>query len=234
MISNLQSAAFFDVDGTLTSERVWRGLLDYFKQRHLKRGTHWLYLGLHFPTYILRKLGLISEVSFRRPWAANLAWYLGGYTPEECEPIWGWIIREYLKDYWRKDILAILQEHLRSGEIVVLVSSGPAPLIQRIADTVGTEHAIGTQLEIVNGQYTGRSLQPICIDQHKASMSRAYLDGRNLSIDFNQSHSYADSISDLEMLAMVGYPVAVYPDASLQGVALARKWQIYPPNSESS
>lgn len=53
------AAAFFDVDGTLTSERVWKGMLEYFQLRGLRRGTHFLYVGLHYPTYIFRKLGMI-------------------------------------------------------------------------------------------------------------------------------------------------------------------------------
>lgn len=224
----LGSAAFFDVDGTLTSERVWRGMMDYFKQRGLKRGVHRLYIGLHYPTYILRRLGLISEVAFRTPWAANLAWYLGGYSPAECETIWDWIIAEYLVEYWRGDVLAILRDHLDSEDIVVLVSSGPTPLIQRIARSLGTEHAIGTRLEVKDGLYTGRSLRPICIDQYKASMSKAYLNERGILIDFAACHSYADSISDLEMLEMAGHPVAVYPDNSLLQHALERGWQIHP------
>lgn len=32
-------AAFFDVDGTLTKNRVWQGLREYFKTRGLRRWT---------------------------------------------------------------------------------------------------------------------------------------------------------------------------------------------------
>ncbi|MEJ2264139.1 MAG: hypothetical protein P8X95_11875 [Anaerolineales bacterium] len=33
-------AAFFDVDGTLTTTRVWEGLMEYFRQRDLRRWTN--------------------------------------------------------------------------------------------------------------------------------------------------------------------------------------------------
>lgn len=35
-----RTAAFFDVDGTLTSERVWRGVLEYYRRRG---GRKWTY-----------------------------------------------------------------------------------------------------------------------------------------------------------------------------------------------
>ncbi|MEA3439076.1 MAG: HAD-IB family hydrolase [Chloroflexota bacterium] len=234
MTQTNQPAAFFDVDGTLTRERVWKGMLDYFRQRKQKRGTHLLYLCLNYPTYIFRQMGIISEVRFRTPWAANLAWYLKGYTIEECDRIWDWIIDEYLVNYWREDSVAILRRHMEAGKPVVLVSSGPYPLIQRIALELGTENAVGTHLEIRNGTYTGRSLRPICIDTFKASMAQDYLESRDIHVDLEASYAYADSTSDLGMLEMVGNPVAVYPDDGLRKEAVKRGWEIFPEGRRSS
>jgi HAD superfamily hydrolase (TIGR01490 family) len=223
-----QKAAFFDVDGTLTSKRVWNGMLDYFKEHKLRRKTHYLYISLNFPSYILRKMGLISEASFRRPWAAHLSWYLRGYTLEECDQIWDWIIYTFLMNAWREDSVDILKSHLNNGDIVVLVSSGPTPLIKRIAQSLGTPHAVGTKLEIRNGKYTGKSLEPVCIASYKASLAKDYLISIGQDVNFEESYTYADSTSDLALLEMVGHPVAVYPDIGLRRVAAKRNWNIFP------
>jgi HAD superfamily hydrolase (TIGR01490 family) len=224
----VQTAAFFDVDGTLTRVRVWKGMLEYFQERRLRRGTHLLYMLLHYPTYVLRKLGLMSEAAFRRPWAADMAWYFRDETPEGCQDIWNWITDQYLPGNWRDDVREILESHLAAGEAVVLVSSGPLPLIQHIAHHLGTDHAVGTDLETRDGRYTGRSLKPICIDTYKASMAQDYLQKNSFNIDLTGSHSYADSTSDLPILEMVGHPVAVYPDIDLLKIAKMRKWKILP------
>lgn len=221
-------AAFFDVDGTLTSERVWRGMLEYFRQRGVNRATHYLYMLRNYPSYILRKLGLISEVTFRIPWAANMAMYVKGMTPQECESIWNWVTTDYMRGNWREDILAILQDHIKRGEPVVLVSSGPYPMVKRIAMHIGTDHAVGTELELIDNLYTGRSLRPVCIDSYKASMAQDYLSGRGIRVDFANSHSYADSMTDLHLLEMVGNPVAVYPDQDLREIAIHRRWRVIP------
>ena len=221
-------AAFFDIDGTLTKDRTWKGFLDYFKQHRLRRGTHALFLGVHYPLYFLYKLHLISMTKFRGAWAADMAWYVRSYTLERAQEVWDWTVERFLNKHWREDICALLQNHQRAGEPVILVSSGPGPLIQRIAREFGTEHAIGTSLELVDGRYTGRSLPPVCIDQHKATLARAYLRERCLEIDLARSYAYADAISDLPLLEMVGNPVAVYPERSLREIAEEREWLILP------
>jgi HAD superfamily phosphoserine phosphatase-like hydrolase len=130
--------------------------------------------------------------------------------------------------YWRMDTRALLADHLRAGDTVVLVSSGPQPLIRQIGLELGTEHAIGTSLEIRNGLFTGRSLQPVCIDVYKAHMAREYLQNEGFQVDYSESFTYADSTSDLYLLEMVGHPVAVHPEDTLRAIASQRGWRIIP------
>ena len=44
--------------------------------------------------------------------------------------------------------------------------------------------------------------------------------------DFALSCAYADSISDLGLLEMVGTPVAVCPDSGLRQIAVERGWRV--------
>ena len=108
----------------------------------------------------------------------------------------------------------------------MLVSSGPLPLVQRAALQLGVDHAVGTRFEIQAGLYTGRSLDPVCIDAYKASLPLDYLRTRGLKVDLEASYAYADSLADLPMLDMVGHPTAVYPDAGLQKIAVQRGWSV--------
>lgn len=226
-------AAFFDVDGTLTSARTWKGFLEYYRQNGLKRATHYAYLGFHYPLYFMRRLGLISEGKFRAPWAANMAWYVRGDAVEEADKAWIFTI-DYLERYWRDDTIAILNQHKQNGDLAVLVSSGPLPLLQKTGEKLGADHVIGTALEIENGRYTGRSIKPTCIDTYKESKTKAYLLSAGYDIDYANSYSYADSIADLHMLEMVGNPVAVYSDENLKTLAKERSWGVYPPESNNN
>jgi HAD superfamily hydrolase (TIGR01490 family) len=221
-------AAFFDVDGTLTSVRVWKGIMAYFSRQGERRGVHALFLGLHYPLYYARRLGVLNESSFRARWAADLAWYFRGNTPSQAAQVWDWVAAEFLTPYWRTDSLALIHKHQAAGDLVMLVSSGPDAMIRRIARQLGADHGIGTRFEQVDGHYTGRSLTPVCIDEHKASLAQAYLQQAGTPVDLAESYAYADSTSDLHLLEMVGHPVATYPDDGLRPIALERGWQIFP------
>jgi putative phosphoserine phosphatase / 1-acylglycerol-3-phosphate O-acyltransferase len=221
-------AAFFDIDGTLTTERTWKGLMSYFQQLGLRRGTHLVFLAAHYPLYYLRRLRLISEGGFRAPWAAHLAWYVRGYTVEESQEVWDWAVERFLNHFWRPDTRQILDQHRQAGNPVFLVSSGPLPMVERIARELGAQHAIGTRFEVRAGRFTGRVLPPVVIDNFKASAAQDYIRSKNLAIDLPASFAYADAISDLSLLEMVGHPVAVYPDPNLKAIALQRGWQIFP------
>jgi HAD superfamily hydrolase (TIGR01490 family) len=221
-------AAFFDIDGTLTSEHAWKGMMTYFQERKLRRGTQLAYLAIHYPLYYLRRLNLISEGAFRAPWAANLAWYLRGFTINQAEELWNWTTEVYLKEYWRSDTRALLDEHCDSGDLVMLVSSGPQPLVERVARELGAQYSVGTRFEIHNGHYTGRSLKPVCIDEHKAIMAKELLETERLEVDLEDSFAYADSVADLSLLEMVGHPVATYPEQELRIIAENCGWRIFP------
>ena len=221
-------AAFFDVDGTLTSEHAWKGLMAYFRERGLRRGTHLVYTATHTPLYFLRRLKLISESAFRAPWAAHLSWFLRGFTVQQADDLWSWTVQAFLSQYWRTDTRARLDQHRNSGDLVVLVSSGPQPMIEHIAKELGAQYAVGTRYEIREGLYTGRSLKPVCIDQYKASMTKELLASQGLDVNLEGSFAYADSVADLSLLELVGHPVAVYPEPGLRSIAEERGWCIFP------
>ncbi len=220
--------SFFDIDGTLTRERTWKAIIEYFRQRRQRRIVHLQFLAAHYPIFFLFRLGLISNSNFRRPWAAHLAWYFGGLTLEESAPIWDWGVKNYLSQYWREDTCSILESRRQSGDLVMLVSSGPLPMVKRIAAELGADHCVGTTFEVRAGRYTGKAVEPIVIDEIKASATLAYLTTNGIEVDLSSSYAYADSAPDLSMLEMVGHPVATYPDSELRKIAVQRGWEIFP------
>jgi HAD superfamily hydrolase (TIGR01490 family) len=223
-------AAFFDVDGTLTKERVWLGLMRYFRECDPRPGIHMIFLGYHYPLYLLKRVNLVSEASFRGQWAAHLGWYFRNYEIDEVEKIWKWILNEFVEKIWRSDIRELVDNHRKSGDLVVLVSGGPEQLLLHIAGELGVEHVVGTPFETRNGIYTGRPADPVCVGKQKPRSVQNYLKRVGVSIDMRESFAYADSASDIHLLNMVGNPVAVYPFNDLRMQAEKRGWKIYPEN----
>jgi HAD superfamily hydrolase (TIGR01490 family) len=194
----------------------------------LRRWTYRAYWAYNLPIYLLYKIGLISEESFRSPWAAKLAWFYRGYSIDQVNEISDWVVTNYVKGHWREDVRQRLEEHNNSGDIVVLVSGGGLPMLQRLAQALKITHYVGTEYEIQDGHYTGRTVGPACIGEYKVSLTRAYLEKHGLPVDFQDSFAYADSIADLELLQAVGNPIATYPDGELRTLAERQGWSIFP------
>ena len=83
---------------------------------------------------------------------------------------------------------------------------------------------VRTESEIVDGVYTGRLAAPFCYGEGKAEVVRKLVADRGY--DLAQSYAYADSASDLPIMSLVGHPVAVNPDRSLEAVAHRRGWPV--------
>ena len=65
--------------------------MDYFKAHNKRQWTHRIYMAYHFPLYIFKQMGLISDEAFRKPWPAHLGWYVRGYSLEEADQVWNWV-----------------------------------------------------------------------------------------------------------------------------------------------
>ena len=219
-------AALFDIDGTLTTTNVWKGIMDYFGRRRERRLTHLAFVALHYPLVLLRPIGLLREATFRRLWSAHLPWYFRGYDADQMRALSEWVAHDYVRHVERDDMRALLDDTLTRGHVVALVSGAPQEIVDAVAAMWHVPHAIGSPAEKSDGRYTGRMAGPPCIDEHKAHYVRQHFAHRSVDVDYAHSYAYADSYSDLGMFALVGHPVAVYPDKKLAAHAVAHGWEV--------
>ncbi|MCL4486809.1 MAG: haloacid dehalogenase-like hydrolase [Chloroflexi bacterium] len=221
-------AAFFDVDGTLYTAHMWRGLMKYATQHGRANRVRLYFAGL-VPLYGLRKVGLIGEEAFRAPWIIHMGWLLRGWSEAEAKKAFRWVAEEYIGPTGRADTIARVQEHLASQHVVVLVSGMLAPALQILGDALGVMGTVGTAVQFQAGRFV-RVIPPVCMGIEKDRLTRRFLTENQIQVDWSASYAYADSISDRELLEMVGHPVAVYPDAPLAALALKKNWAVLPKN----
>ncbi len=217
--------AFFDVDGTLYTANMWRGLMTYASQHGRSRDAKLYYAALA-PLFYLRKLHLMSEESFRKPWVMNMGWMLKKWSTEQGDAAFDWIAERFIRPTARDGMIARLQQHVAQSHVVVLVSAMLAPTLARVGKPLGVTGTVGTEVEVKDGKLTGRVLPPACMGIEKERMTKNFLRMRGIEVDFSASYAYADSISDLPLLKMVGHPVAVYPDTQLSTLAHRENWEI--------
>jgi HAD superfamily hydrolase (TIGR01490 family) len=217
--------AIFDLDGTLYTGHIGRGLAEHHQLHRTKRLLLYLYLSTHYPLWLLQKAGLLSDAAGRTLWARDMGWLVRGWTHDEGEAAFKWIAEHYVQPKVRHNVMERVQEHHRSGHQIILLSGTPLPLLEAIGRQLGIEEVVGTPLITRNGRYTGGSELPVCQGVNKVVRLERHLNDVD-DVDWLESWAYADSYTDLHVLERVGHPVAVYPDPLLAGHAREHGWEV--------
>ena len=217
-------AAIFDLDGTLYTGHIPRGIAYHHRVHRVKRLFLTFYVAAHAPLWPLWRSGLISETTMRELCARHLGWTVRGWTPQEAATAFAWIAEQYVLPLVHPDVLSRLRDHQAAGHRVIIVSGTPAPLLAEIGRQLGVKETVGTPLVLRSGRYTGACERPVCQGRGKVSRLEAYL-GSNDPIFWQRCYAYADSYTDLPLLERVDRPVAVYADDQLAVHAQDRKWE---------
>jgi len=133
-----------------------------------------------------------------------------------------------------------------TSRVLPMIRPGARPLIERyrddvaaiitatnrfvtgpIAEALDVKNLLATELEEVDGRFTGRERGTPCFREGKVTRLEEWLASRGEQLsDFGESWFYTDSINDLPLLQKVTNPVAVHPDDRLRAHAETHGWPI--------
>lgn len=115
-----------------------------------------------------------------------------------------------------------VREHRRLGHRTVLIT-GALDFVVRPLEPL-FDDIVSAKLGVVDGAYDGEltNVPPTGESRAQALMDYAHEHG----LDLREAVAYADSTSDLPMLEIVGFPVAVNPETRLAALARKRGWLI--------
>ncbi len=204
------TAAFFDIDGTLYRDSLmiehFKKLLKYevldealwhsnIKQKYenwvKRRGNYDDYL------YELSKIYLES---------------LTGLGKSEMDFIANQVIKlkgDNVYMYTRSRIAF----HKNEGHLVFFVSGSPDYLVSKMADLYGITDSIGTRYYVDgDGRYTGE-IGAMWDAESKSKAINCF--AAQYEIDLGASFSYGDTNGDISMFRMTGNPVAINPTREL-------------------
>ncbi len=116
-----------------------------------------------------------------------------------------------------------IAEHQKLGHATAIITASASVLVAPIARELGADHLIATELEEIDGKFTGNVLH-FNKGQAKVDKLMELVDAKGY--DLKASYAYSDSHTDLPMLEAVGHPYAVNPDRQLRKIALSRGWPV--------
>ena len=210
--------ALFDLDNTLLdgdSDYAWAQFLieegvlhagdynaknDYFYERY-KDGTLDIHEFLDFQLAPLAK----------RPRAQLDAWH-----------------NEFMRRKIRPMILPkapqLIAKH--ADALTAIVTATNRFITRPIADELGVRDLIATDIEEVDGVFTGKPRGTPTFREGKIQRVDEWLAAKGRKLADFESWFYSDSLNDLPLLERVTHPIAVDPDATLRAHATKRKWPI--------
>ena len=142
------------------------------------------------------------------------------------------VLKGWREDYLTKKIepmiekgaLTIIDQHRKQGHDLVIITATNSFVTSPIAELLGIGTLIGTDPEILNGQFTGKVAGTPCFQQGKVEKLHSWMSRNQYNLD--GSWFYSDSHNDLPVLLEVENPVATNPDEQLTSEANRRGWPI--------
>jgi HAD superfamily hydrolase (TIGR01490 family) len=217
-------AALFDIEGTLYTNPMGRGFIQHASSNGRRLRALVYYVSL-MPRYFLCKLDITSEESLNRSAIGRMPWLIQGYDLQQGEAVFDWVADSFILPSGRKSVLQLWEHHRQLGHLVVIVSGGLAPCVQRIGAHLKAAGTVGTEVLVRDGRYAGRVGSPVVIGREKATRALGLVSQLAADVDWAASYAYADSLHDLAFLELVGHPVAVHPDKGLARIAQERGWE---------
>lgn len=148
-------------------------------------------------------------------------------------------LRELFFDDWVRpripaDARDLLQRCRDAGETIVLTTATNRVVSELTARDLGVDHYLCTELELMDGRFTGRTCGVLNMRAGKVERLRAWLDSLGAPARLlREATFYTDSINDLALLSVVRRPVVVDPDPRLESRALRMGWSVLRLNREA-
>ena len=122
---------------------------------------------------------------------------------------------------------ALINQHKAAGDLCVVITATNSFVTKPIATAYGIEHLIGTDPEMVDGQYTGGVSGVPSFKEGKVTRIKEWLAARGKTLaDFDTSYFYSDSHNDLPLMQLVTKPIAVDADPILTEHAKQHGWPL--------
>jgi HAD superfamily hydrolase (TIGR01490 family) len=212
-------AAFFDMDGTLLSSNVIETYL-WMRLQDLSSGERAGEIG----RIAARLPGLVrAERRERSAFLRAIYREYEGALLTDLDQVVDAFLTDHVLARLAPAAVRRVREHRAAGHTTVLITGAVRPLTRPLLPLF--DHIEAAELGVDDrGRCTGfLAASPLVGESRSAWMHQWAAEN---DIDLAASYGYADSYSDLPLLAAVGNPVAVRPDVALFRHARKLRWNI--------
>ncbi|MEA1878888.1 MAG: HAD-IB family hydrolase [Bacteroidota bacterium] len=176
--------------------------------------------------------GLYLSVLYKMEWRDTrkiinaMAMWMKGLREEVFSEFAARIVKDHLIDLIRPEMKEEISRHRSQGARIVMLSAALSYICDPIGEYLEMDHIISSHLEVKDGLFTGKPIGRLCFGVEKLKSLKSYC--KENPCELTNDYYYADSISDLHVLKVVGHPVCVDPDKRLARYAKRHNWRVIP------
>nr|WP_084104900.1 HAD family hydrolase [Demequina sp. NBRC 110056] len=213
----VRSAAFFDLDKTIIATSSSMAFAGSFMDGGLITRAHAL------RTAYAQFLFLIGGADERQTnrLRDSLSDLIKGWEVAKVQQIVQETVHEHIDPVVYDEALALIRRHQENGRDVVIVSASARDVVEPIAQLLGADAVVASELEVKKGFYTGE-ITSYAYGEAKADAIRELAEEKGY--DLSRSFAYSDSITDAPMLNAVGHGFVINPDRNLRAAAAHHGW----------
>lgn len=219
MKSSKIKLAIFDIDGTifrsslvieLSHALVNAGIFPIAARKEIsKEYLAWLNRKGSYEAYIDKVVKIYAK-------------YITGKKFSTVDKIARQVIT-YQKDRVYRFTRDLIKKLKRDNYFLVAISGSPSYIVQKYAKTIGFDLFFGTELEVINGNFTGK-VKSLDSAFNKAKIVKDL--AKKYSADLRKALAVGDTQNDIPMLKLVGKPIAFNPNLGLAKFAKKNNWTI--------
>jgi HAD superfamily hydrolase (TIGR01490 family) len=146
------------------------------------------------------------------------------FSLQELDKLHQQFMRDIIEPMKLDQAETLINNHRQAGDRILVITSTNRFIVEPICKSLGIDEIIATDLQIIDGKYTGKVDGTPTFKEGKVERFNQWLSEQNINNE--GSYFYSDSINDMPMLLEVAYPIAVDPDPALRKEAESRHWEI--------
>ncbi|MDO8461433.1 MAG: HAD-IB family hydrolase [Deltaproteobacteria bacterium] len=215
--NSAKRVAFFDVDRTLMDGYAgFYATLDLIRHKVIKKRRLPLAIFYELTSWIqhgnIRKM---YEIAYED---------MAGYGIDEIMEIGADCFEKSIRPRLFREAFQKIEEHKKEGDKIILLTSSPYMVVQKLAETLGADQVYTSGPVVVKGCLEPELIEPICYREGKLVFAEQV--ERETGIPLKDCFYYADDPSDLPLLERVGFPHLVNPRRSLARLGRERGWPV--------
>jgi len=213
--------AIFDIDGTIFRSSllvelirmlVEKGVFPAKAEKEIKKEyLAWLDRKGTYENYIHKVIHIHIK-------------YIKGCSMTEVDKVATAVIKTQ-KDRVYRFTRDLIKQLKKQRYHLLAISGSPLYIVSKFANVAGFQAAFGSEYETKDGYFTGKVMSIDSV-RDKDKVLYNYLIKNNLRADLKKSFAIGDTESDVQMLSIVGKPIAFNPNLHLGRAAIKHNWRI--------